>query len=287
MTDICELSPLETHDGAQLFCQRFVAESPRATIISLHDFGQHSGVYQKAHESLRDCQYSVYTLDLRGHGKSAGDRGNISHFDDYLDDLDLLVARVKEVEGERPIFLLGQGMGSLIALQFVKTRRPKFHGLILCGGLPLLPTKQLEKMVAQYAGIFLSRIEASDDAKSILFSETKLDEKGDELIYRGAVKARTVAEINSANVLSTHEQEFLPFPVLCLAAERHLTLMEKLHDKLLTHDKSLVEYHGKSLQPLSGEEREQVCHEIVKWCDGHLETLEDDDEWGDPDEDAL
>ena len=96
-----------------------------------------------------------------------------------------------------------------------------------------------------------------------------------------------MAEINAANAFVHDGQEFLGFPVLCLASERHHILMERVYDKLLTHDKTLIDYEGQSLQPLLGEEKKEVSQAIGKWCNEHLEKIDDGDEWGDLEDDSL
>ena len=98
------LNHLETHDGAQLYCQYYPAKSSLGVIITVHDYGQHRGAYEAAHQLFVEEQFSVYTMDLRGHGRSAGERAAIEHFDDYLDDLDLLIARVRDREEDSPCF---------------------------------------------------------------------------------------------------------------------------------------------------------------------------------------
>ena len=288
MTDNLDSDHLETHDGAVLFCQYYPAKNSLGILITVHDYGHHSGAYRRAHELFAASRYSVYTMDLRGHGKSAGARAAIDHFDDYLDDLDLLVARVKDREGDKPVFLLGQGMGALIALRFVTTRRASFHGLILCGGLPPLPINSKERLLSQYASLLLSHVEANAEARELLLrSALSGPLRDDTLAFRGAIKARTITEINAANSLVSDGQEFLSFPVLCMASERYRLIMERLHEKLMTHDKTLLDYKGQSLQPLLGEERKAVSEAIVEWCGKHLEKLGDEEEWGDPEDDSL
>lgn len=288
MTDSADFERLEAHDGTVLFCQYYPARNPQGVIVTLHDYALHSGVYLSAHEHFVASGYSVYTMDLRGHGKSAGARAAIEDFDDYLEDLDLLLARVSDREAVEPLFLLGQGMGALIALRFVTTRRASFHGLILCDGLPLLPISVKERLLAQYAGLLLSRIEAHAAAREILLPSALLATlPNDELVFRGPIKARTVAEINAANSFPTSGQEFLSFPVLCLTGERQRLIMDKLHDRLVTHDKALVSFQGQSLQLLLGEEGKAVIQAVVKWCGKRLEKLSDEDEWGDPADDGI
>lgn len=151
-----------------------------------------------------------------------------------------------------------------------------------------MPVNAKERLLSQYASLLLSHIEANAAARELLLQSTLSGAlRDDALAFRGAIKARTIAEINAANSLVSDDQEFLSFPVLCMASERHHLIMEKLHDKLMTHDKTLLDYEGQSLQPLLGEERKAVSATIVGWCSEHLEKLSDEEEWGDPEDDSL
>lgn len=277
---------LEAHDGIELYCQFYPSPAPTSVLLTVHDYGQHSGAYEKAHERMVNAGFNVYTIDLRGHGKSPGERAAIDHFDDFLDDLDLLYARMQDREGDRPIFLLGQGMGSLIALRYALTRKLRIHGLILCGGLPELPMNSKERLLAQYAALFLSRIEANAEARELLLSPALSGVlKDDELAFRGAVKAKTIWELNAVRNSLATVSPLLNFPVLCLSSEKDLPAMDRLNENLLSHDKTLIAYAGVSHQPLIGSEREEVVEIIIEWCGQRIERVEIDEEWGD-DEDS-
>lgn len=289
MTDNNWVEILESHDGVELYCQYYPSPDSVGAIMTVHDYGQHSGAYQKAHEQLVKQHFNVYTLDLRGHGKSPGDRASIDHFDDFLEDLDLLHARVKDREPGRPLFLLGQGMGALIAMRFALTRRPNLHGLILCGRLPELPVNSKERLLAQYAGMLLAHVEANQEARELLLSPALSGAlKDDALAFRGAVKAKTLMELDAASHSMDTDHAFLSFPVLCLSSEKDLPAMERLHESLLSHDKTLLPYAGQSQQPLLHPERDQILGEIIEWCEGRLEKLSDEDEWDeDVEDDSL
>jgi alpha-beta hydrolase superfamily lysophospholipase len=47
----------------------------------------------------------VVSVDLRGHGRSPGDRSYVERFDDYLLDVDALLVKAREVAAGRPVFL--------------------------------------------------------------------------------------------------------------------------------------------------------------------------------------
>ena len=288
MTDKKWVETLEAHDGIELYCRFYPSPKPVGNLLSIHDYGQHSGAFGKAHERMVRQGYNVYTFDLRGHGKSSGERGAIDHFDDYLDDLDLLYARVRDRESDSPLFLLGQGMGSLIALRYALTRRSKLHGLILCGGMPELPVNLKERLVAQYASLFLSRVEANAEARELLLSSALSGAlKDDALAFRGAVNAKTILELNAIRESLAENGPMLKFPVLCLSSEQHLPAMYRLKENLLSHDKTLIPYPGPSHQPFLGAERDQVIDAIIEWCGARLERLEDDEEMDEEEDDSL
>ena len=73
----------------------------------------------RAHPHLvaaaREAGYAVAALDTRGHGKSAGKRGHVESFDEYLLDVDRFLAEGrKHWAGGGPILLWGHSMGGLM-----------------------------------------------------------------------------------------------------------------------------------------------------------------------------
>ena len=68
---------LKTKDGLDLFTQSWKAPDPKAILILTHGFGDHSSRYPHVGKALNDAGYSLYTYDLRGHGKSGGPRAGL------------------------------------------------------------------------------------------------------------------------------------------------------------------------------------------------------------------
>jgi acylglycerol lipase len=279
---------LEAHDGVQLYCPSYTGENSKGMIVALHEYSLHSGIYETAYRCLAEAGYSVHTMDLRGHGRSSGGRGEIDDFEDYLDDLDLLIARVRDQSDSQPLFLLGLGLGSLIALRHATSRRSSSHGLILCGALPELPLGAKERFISRYAGPLLSQMPAGVDARAMLLkSDNGHQEAGDELIFRGPITAKTVAQINASNVFIQDAQEFLSFPVLCLADEHCRNLVQKLHDRLLTHDKTFQLCEDLDLRGLPEGGSNRLLGRIIRWCAERLEAVSEDQEENDLENDEL
>src|ERR1044071_6516701 len=67
----------------------------RGTVVIVHGFNSHSGYYTWVAEQLVAADVSVYALDLRGRGKSDGERFYVERFADYVNDVSAIVALVK------------------------------------------------------------------------------------------------------------------------------------------------------------------------------------------------
>ncbi|WP_141735435.1 alpha/beta fold hydrolase [Oligoflexus tunisiensis] len=278
---------LEAVDGLDIYCEVHACSAPKGVIIAVHDYGEHCGVYQGIYQRLCQEGYTVYAADLRGHGKSPGERGLITRFDDYLEDLDLLMARIKDREPAQPVFLLGQGLGALIAASFVMSRKPRMKGLILCGLVMDLPVGAMERLVMKHAAFLLQNSKAIKDLSPILLGpalEGAL--KDDELAFRGPLKPATVREILGACAAIQNTNDQLPFAILSIhtlnAVANRASALERWLNALASVNTSVLRYEGQDHHLLLHKERDQVVGEIIEWCDQHrLDRLVDEDDDGD------
>jgi alpha-beta hydrolase superfamily lysophospholipase len=60
----------------------------------------------------------VYAYDMRGNGRSPGQRAYLDSWADYREDLDTFLARVRGWEPGLPVFLLGHSLGGLVVLDY-------------------------------------------------------------------------------------------------------------------------------------------------------------------------
>jgi len=88
---------------------------PRAVVALLHGLGEHCGRYERLAERFTGAGFAVCAIDLRGHGRSGGARGD-TRLAPALDDVDGLVAWCAERRPGVPLFLYGHSLGALLAV---------------------------------------------------------------------------------------------------------------------------------------------------------------------------
>ena len=111
----------------------FPTVQSRAVVIIAHGKDEHIGRYEHVIDALVGLGYIVYAHDHRGHGKSDGPRGVITRFDDYIDDLDLLIELARSEHPGLRLILIGHSMGGLIATRYALAHQAILSALILSG----------------------------------------------------------------------------------------------------------------------------------------------------------
>src|SRR5262245_2326743 len=78
----------ETYNGAgglKIFFRSWQPETkPRAVVVICHGVLSHSGYYIWAAEQFIKAGFATYALDMRGRGKSEGERFYVEHVSEYV-----------------------------------------------------------------------------------------------------------------------------------------------------------------------------------------------------------
>ena len=124
-----------TPSGSSIYYQRWwpAGDPPRAALVVVHGFGEHSELYRHLAEFFVERGYEVFALDLRGHGRSAGARGFIRKWEEYREDVNTLMEFARLTLPSAPVFLIGHSMGGLIAIEYALHYPERLAGLVAMG----------------------------------------------------------------------------------------------------------------------------------------------------------
>lgn len=104
--------------GFSIAAHYWLPVDPRATLVIVHGYYDHVGVFDKAIRFALQQHFAVLTFDLPGHGLSSGEQAAIDSFDQYGDVLHRLLERSTPLL-PKPWHALGQSTGASVILNYV------------------------------------------------------------------------------------------------------------------------------------------------------------------------
>jgi alpha-beta hydrolase superfamily lysophospholipase len=131
------LRRIEAHlrgsDGARLFRRTWLGERPHRAMVLVHGYAEHSGRYEELATWFAARGVAVHGYDQRGHGRSAGPRGHVARFAEFLDDLQVFLETVRHEHTDLPLTLVGHSMGGLVTAAYLIERKPTISSAVLSG----------------------------------------------------------------------------------------------------------------------------------------------------------
>jgi alpha-beta hydrolase superfamily lysophospholipase len=135
-------------DGTALHVSDYLlpAASSRASVVIMHGLGEHGGRYRHLAAFFNERGLSVRCYDHRGHGRSAGRRGDVINGDPLLQDAEIVIDDFAR-QYRQPPFLFGHSMGGLFATRFALSGVSPLRGLILSSPALALRLSRLQMLL--------------------------------------------------------------------------------------------------------------------------------------------
>ena len=194
---------------------------PRGIMILIHGFNAHSGYMVWPAEQFAAKGFVVYALDLRGRGKSQGERFYVEKFSDYLGDVNKLVDIAKLENPALPVYVLGHSAGGVIASSYVFEHQDEISGLICESfafdvGLPDLVALALKGVSHLTPHLHVFALNNADFSRN---PQAVARMNSDPLIAKESQPAETAAEMLKLVPNSLREAAVKPLP-RCLRPPR-------------------------------------------------------------------
>lgn len=146
-----------------------------ATLIVLHGYYDHMGLYGRVYDWALKQGFAVLCCDLPGHGLSSGARASINSFQEYQQILQALLSKAEQLQLPKPWHLLGQSTGGAIALDYVLAQQSltEFGQTVLLAPLVRPRAWQQSKLLYQLVKPFRSSVPRrfSDNSNDPAFIE--------------------------------------------------------------------------------------------------------------------
>jgi len=255
-------------------------EPPRAAVLLVHGFGEHSSRYRHVAAHLVERNVAVYAIDHSGHGRSQGVPGFVVRFEDYLDGVRALFDRIRAEQGQCPVFLVGHSMGGLISARYLLDHPSDFAGCVLSGpaleveiappGWVLFINRLLAKLIPKLGMLKLDPAGVSRDEAVVA------DYISDPLVYKGKVSARLLSELFSNMQELMADAGRIHLPILLLHGEADVLASPEgsrsLYSLVSSTDKTLRIYPGLYHEIFNEPEQDEVLGDMSDWLIAHLPT---------------
>lgn len=258
--------------GLNLFVRSWRPDgAARAVVAICHGFLSHSGYYQWAAERLASQGWAVYAVDLRGRGRSDGERFYINAFSDYTDDVATLIALAKSREPGLPVFLLGHSAGGVASTTYALDHQKQLAGLICesfafqvyAPDFALAALKGLGHLAPHAHVVKLKHEDFSRDPKAVEVMNH------DPLIAHEVEPTRTMGELVLADERLKREFRLINLPVLIMHGTADKAARpagsQQFYDNAGSPDKTLKLYEGHVHDLLNDIGREEVMADITHW----------------------
>jgi acylglycerol lipase len=252
------------------------AGAVRGVVTIAHGFNSHSGQYLWVAEQLVAKDFAVYALDMRGRGRSDGERFYVEMFDDYVADLATFIKLVKSREPGLPVYLLGHSAGGVVSCIYALDHQSEIAGLICesfafqvpAPDFALAVLKGLSHVAPHAHVLKLKNEDFSRDPKVVEAMNN------DRLIAHEVQPTQTVAEMVRADERLKKEFELITLPLLILHGTKDNATKyagsQLFHDKAGSKDKTLKLYDGHYHDLLNDLGKETVMSDILSWIAARL-----------------
>src|SRR5271163_2056614 len=253
----------------------------RGAIVIVPGFNAHSGYYGWVAEQFVASGLAVYAVDLRGRGKSDGERFYVQTFEDYVRDVEAVMAIVKSRESGLPIFMLGHSAGGVVACLYTLDHPAALAGLICESFAHELPApdfalavfKGLSHVAPHARVLHLPNERFSRDPKAVEAMNN------DPLIAHETQPTQTMAAMVRADERLKKEFPLITLPVLIL----HGTLdkntkpsgSQHFYDMAGSTDKTLKLYDGGFHDLLNDIDKQLVIGDVKDWINARLPAAAD------------
>lgn len=134
--------PFLRHDRGPVYYRHWACPQPRAAVIFLHGFGEHTGLYHRYGFALNDAGIDLWGVDQFGHGLSPGERGQLGTIAECSALADALTDLVEHEHPGVPLIAQGHSWGSVVTL-FRVLADPGRYAAAVISGAPLTPIPEL------------------------------------------------------------------------------------------------------------------------------------------------
>ena len=268
---------IESAGGVGIFLRSWKpVGKARAVVVMCHGVNSHGGQYLWPAGQFAMSGFAPFALDLRGRGKSDGERFFVDDIADYVADVASVIRLAKSRHPGMPVFLLGHSAGGVVSCSYTLDNQSELAGLVCesfafkvpAPDAALAVIKGVSRIAPRLRVLRLRNEDFSRDAIAVRILNN------DPLTANEVQPAKTVAALVRANERLRREFPRITLPVLILHGTADKATMaagsQLFFDTAGSRDKTLKLYDGHFHDLLNDVGKEAVMADIKAWIEQRL-----------------
>ena len=232
-------------DGIKLFVRDYVIPNSNTVILLIHGLGEHSGRYLKLIQDFNDKDISVFTIDLRGHGKSEGKRGHSPSYKQLMNDIQYFINYVTDKISNQKYFLYGHSFGGNLVINYSLHKNKKIHGVIATSPCikPAVMPSRMKLFIGKVFQKFIPSFRLSNGIKISGISKNSQVVKDyiNDPLTHNKISIQLSLDLISSGIFALENSKYITIPML---------VFHGANDKLTSYraTKQLVENSGSNIK---------------------------------------
>jgi alpha-beta hydrolase superfamily lysophospholipase len=263
---------IESADGTRLSYRAWPKAGAELTFAVVHGLGDHARRYERFAQAMTRYGFGTFAVDLRGHGKSAGQRGHVDRWSQWTDDVAAFVTRVEGISGGEVVPLGHSFGGATLLSTLLEHKVPNTRRFVLSS--PALRLKvsvpPLKLKLGRAASKILPRLTLNNevDPKTLSRLPEVVEAYRTDPLVHNKISLRMYSEwADACKRIFAHAGEIkLPFLILAGTDDQLIDPegSNELHE-LTSPVSELRLLEGRYHEPFNDLENEEVFSLIAHW----------------------
>ena len=250
----------------------------KVAIGIIHGLGEHSSRYDDFAEYFCKKGYGVYSIDLRGHGKSEGKRGHVNNFKKLIDDSEEMFINIRKENLNVPMVMFGHSLGGCIALNYLCENQSKEIDLAIISSpwlkTVLEPPKFIIYIQKILVGLFPSfTLNNRLDPYHLSKNTNKVKKYIKDPLVHNRISLKMFSEVNKAIDKIENESTKINIPVLLLHGKKDNIISFKGTKKISKkiNNSKLILYEGLYHEPHNDLEKNQILDNYTSFIKNNID----------------
>ncbi len=250
----------------------------KVAIGIIHGLGEHSSRYDDFAEYFCKKGYGVYSIDLRGHGKSEGKRGHVNNFKKLIDDSEEMFINIRKENLNVPMVMFGHSLGGCIALNYLCENQSKEIDLAIISSPWLKTVLELPKFIIYIQKILVVLFPSFTlnnrlDPYHLSKNTNKVKKYIKDPLVHNRISLKMFSEVNKAIDKIENESEKINIPVLLLHGKKDNIISFKGTKKISKkiNNSKLILYEGLYHEPHNDLEKNEILDNYTSFIKNNID----------------